>query len=349
MKAVVFSFTAAGAELSLHVRECLRKNGFAVQVMTVERYAAAANGLLSLRPNLQAATATAFRDARALVFIGAVGIAVRAVAPYVADKRRDPAVIGVDEKGRFVVPLLSGHIGGANRLARQLADFLGGTAVITTATDVNRLFAVDEWAAQRGLQLFSLTAAKRFAAALLAARPVGFYSDFPVAGPLPAGVKFADSGAVGMAVTLKKSCYPFADTVVLRPRIVHLGIGCRRGISAAQIRRLVRRELRRLDLSPTVIAGIATLDIKQDEDGLLAFAAEAGLALRFYTAASLRAVDGSISPSSFVAQTVGVDNVCERAALRSSGGTLLLPKTAGDGVTMALAVEDFVVSFPEDA
>ena len=108
------------------------------------------------------------------MYVGATGIAVRAIAPYVRDKFHDPAVVSVDEAGRFVVPLLSGHVGGANELARVVAELCGGQAVVSTATDVNELFAVDEWAARRGYAIVERVIAKEISARLLEGASVGF-------------------------------------------------------------------------------------------------------------------------------------------------------------------------------
>lgn len=128
-----------------------------------------------------------FSSADALVFIGACGIAVREIAPYLASKKTDPAVLCIDEKMQFVIPLLSGHIGGANDLARRLAAALGASAVITTATDVNGKFAVDAWAAKNECVISSMLLAKKVAAEILE-RDVPLVSDFPIKGVLPGGI-----------------------------------------------------------------------------------------------------------------------------------------------------------------
>ncbi|MGN8690593.1 cobalamin biosynthesis central domain-containing protein, partial [Atopobiaceae bacterium HCP3S3_F7] len=164
----------------------------------------------------------------ALVFVGAAGIAVRAVAPLVADKRRDPAVVSVDERGSVAVPLLSGHVGGANDLAREVARATGGVAAVSTATDVRGLLAVDAWAAEQGLDLLEWDLAKEVSARLLAGEPVGFASDVPVAGELPAGFVRGEV-ELGVCVTRDPARSPFARTLHLIVRDVTVGVGCRRG------------------------------------------------------------------------------------------------------------------------
>ena len=133
-------------------------------------------------------TRRCFAGCDAIVFIGAAGIAVRMIAPLVKAKDTDPAVLVIDEKGRFVIPILSGHIGGANALAMRLATLLHATPVITTATDVNGVFAVDVWATQNGCAIPDTQHIKAVSAALLVGQSVGVQSYFGICGTLPMGV-----------------------------------------------------------------------------------------------------------------------------------------------------------------
>lgn len=347
MEAVVFSFTAAGTALSLRIGPVLSELGFIVTHETMNKFIPMNPAVLRPFPlNVAESVRLAFRNAEALVFVGAAGIAVRSVAPQLRGKEKDPAVLVVDEKGEYVVPLLSGHIGGANNIARYLAKGLGGHAVITTATDVNNLFAVDEWAAVQGLRLSSLTDAKAFAAALLERGQAGLYSDFPLGGDVPASLVQAEQGPAGLAVTVKDECYPFAVTVVARPPILHIGVGCRRGASADFIARRVGEDMEQLHLSWDAVADVSTIDIKKDEVGITEFARARHLPVRYYTARQLNDAPGKFISSGFVRRVVGTDNVCERAAVLSShGGRLLLEKSGRDGVTVAIACEEYVVQF----
>lgn len=284
--------------------------------------------------------------ADALVFIGACGIAVRAIAPHVKDKLADPCVVCVDEGGQFAIPVLSGHVGGGNDLARRVAALTGGTAVITTATDVNGRFSVDQWAARQGLCLDNRGAIKAISAALLEGRPVGFASEFPVEGSLPGGVG-GEGAHVGFAVTLNPQACPFPQTLRLYPKILALGIGCRRGTTAETIAKAVDEAMARGGLAPQAVCQVCTIDRKGDEAGLLEFCQNRGLPLVTYPAEELAAVPGEFTPSPFVEKTVGVDNVCERSAL-AGGGRLLIPKQAGGGVTVAVAQQPYTVRFEEE-
>ena len=277
-----------------------------------------------------------FRDMGALIFVGAAGIAVRAIAPHVRSKAVDPAVLCIDERGQFVIPLLSGHIGGANALAEKLAAALGAAAVVTTATDVNRRFSVDKWAAENGYGIDDLKAAKAVSSAILE-RDVPLCTPLPVVGELPPGVVRGDAGDVGIYVGWEKRT-PFAATLHLIPKALHLGLGCRRGTEIAALRSAVETVLEERHIDPRAVKCAASIDLKKDEPGLLGYCAAMGWPLAFYSAEQLRAVEGDFTPSAFVEQVTGVDNVCERAALLGAE-TLIVKKTARNGVTVAVAAE----------
>ena len=289
-----------------------------------------------------------FSGVDALVFVGACGIAVRSIAPFVRSKTTDPAVIVVDELGRQAISLLSGHIGGANALTRRIAEDLGAIPVITTATDLSRRFAADEWAARNGLIISSMKAAKDFAVEILR-RDLPLYSDFPIEGTPPGGLYlYAEASAsdCGLAISCRNVA-PFERTLTLIPRILHLGIGCKRNTPAENIHRAVQAVLEGANLSPRALKSVASIDVKRDEAGLLETCESMRLPVNFYSAEELRAVEGSFTPSNFVQNTVGVDNVCERAAMRAAGAgaTRIVNKTCLDGVTVAIAQEKWSACF----
>ena len=346
MEAAIYSFSLRGAELAKRIEAVLSDLDYSVSNKTVAKYAEQA-ALAPMLPDHNAACGEDFARCQLLVFVGAVGIAVRTIAPYIKSKLTDPAVLSIDERGNFVIPLLAGHIGGANEMARYVAAALEAQACVTTATDVNGLFAVDEWAARNNMVLCSLKAAKDFAAALVAGDTVGLYVDagFEIVGDLPKQVEINGSLPIGMAVTLSKRLAPFRPaTVRLLPKIVHLGIGCKRNTPLERIEELVLPELERLDLDMRSIAGLASVDLKKDEQGLLAFAQKYKIPAHFYSAEELNALEGDFTPSSFVQSVVGVSNVCERSAVKdAAGGRLALRKTSRNGVTLAIAVEELVL------
>ena len=327
MRTAVIAFTEGGAVLGQRVADALN-----APLSLPPRLAEAKGGLAYA--SLETWTAEAWRHCDALVFIGACGIAVRAIAPYVKDKFTDPAVVSLDEAGRFVVPLLSGHVGGANDLARRLAALTGGAAAISTATDVNGLWAVDVWARDNRLTITRRDLARAVSAALLDRRPVGFSSDFPVEGTLPRGLQAAP-GHVDIHVTASSRQ---EKALRLVPRCLILGIGCRKDASQNQIQTAAEAALARAELDRAAVKSAASIDLKAEEPGLLAFCAAWELPFTAYRPEALAAVPGEFTPSPFVRSVTGVDNVCERSAA-AGGGTLLLRKFALDGVTVAIALE----------
>ena len=287
-------------------------------------------------------TKNAWNGGYDLLFISAVVIAVRAIAPHVRSKTEDPAVVVTDEKGRFVIPILSGHIGGANELARRLSEKLGALAVVTTATDINNRFSVDAWAAAKGYTIDDLGAAKAVSAAILEG-DVPMLCQLPVAGAYPAGVTPGESGKTGILVGWSVAS-PFDRTLRIIPKALRLGIGCRRGVTAETIEAAVSAVLSENAIDRRAVKSVSSIDLKADEAGLLEFCEKNGWPAEFHSAARLAAVEGNFTPSAFVKSVTGVDNVCERAALLGAK-RLLVKKTARGGVTVAVAVEDLEVHF----
>lgn len=289
---------------------------------------------------LEGWTAEGFHTGENLIFVGAVGIAVRAIAPFVKSKTSDPAVVAVDEGGTYAIPLLSGHLGGANDLARQIARVSQAQAIITTATDVRGLFPVDQWARQQGLRVENPEKIKAVSAKVLAGETVFIKSDVPISGAPPEGVALGEEGDVDVEI----SCHPRAETALhLLPAAMVLGVGCKRGTPKQALEQAFAELLAREGLSPLAVGKVCSIDLKKDEPGLLAFCNEHSLSLETYSAGELAAVPGEFTASDFVRRVTGVDNVCQRAAaLGSAGGAerLLGEKYQREGVTMALALGD---------
>ena len=338
MKVAVFAYSRQGCKTARRVIEHFA--GHEIQGYTMERFEEP--GFLPIRRPSKPFYGPIFNDVDAMVFVGSVGIAVREIAPHVRDKATDPAVVSIDELGQFSVPLLSGHIGGANDLALALAETIGATPVITTATDINKKFSVDAWAARKGLVIASLSRAKAVSAAILE-QNVPLKSDFSIVTNLPNGVVLADYGDVGIRISVFKD-EPYERTLRLIPKVLHLGIGCRKGTPTEAIREAVERVLQEYNIDRRAIKCVASIDLKKEEPGLLEFCAERKLPVQFYAAGELKAVPGAFTPSDFVQSITGVDNVCERSALVGAK-ELIVRKTAMNGVTVALAAEHMEVRF----
>jgi cobalt-precorrin 5A hydrolase len=277
------------------------------------------------------------------VFVAAAGIAVRCIAPHLRGKEVDPAVVCMDQDGRFAVSLLSGHLGGANDLALRCAAVSGGQAVITTATDCAGLPSLDVLARDRGMAIGNLGRVKAVNAALLRGEAVQLYD--------PGGYLRAEDpkhfnevddparwrhGQPGVWVSWCRDC-PDEAALRLYPRVLMLGVGCRRGVSGAAISAHIRESFRAADLSFLSIGGLGSVEAKADEPGLLEAAEGLGVVPEFFDAARLGAV-AVPNPSAAVMERMGTPSVAEAAAvLLARGGPLVMDKTATSNVTLAVA------------
>ena len=269
----------------------------------------------------------AFEQGTALVFISAMGIAVRSIAPYVKDKLQDPPVIVMDELGLHVIPVLSGHMGGANELALEIAEATGAEPVITTATDINGAFPVDIFAKENGLRIANREGIAKVSSAALKGRPVTIsIKDYPPQEPVD--VVVTDDASYGNMASLR-----------LCPGRYAAGIGCRRGKSFEEIREFAEKMLADAGIEISEIGAVATIDIKANEPGIRALAECWKVPLITYEAAVLEKAPGEFASSDFVKEKVGVDNVSERAAVLAAGpgSQLAVHKKAENGMTFAVA------------
>ena len=283
-------------------------------------------------------TKEAFLRDDALIFVGACGIAVRSIAPYVRDKFQDPAVVCVDEAGQFAIPLLSGHVGGANRLAETVASGIGAVPVVTTATDVEKKFAVDVFAKDHGFVITDRKLAKEISADILAGEPVGVFSDFGFSAwkKIPEGL-FEDR-------ICKRNLWITVSGKEKKGIPSALGIGCKRGTSVEKIRTAVESAMERNGIDLRSVFAAASIDIKKQEQGLIEFAKELQVPFLTFSSEELNGQPGDFPESEFVRKTTGTGNVCERSAVaacrlgvRASECRILIHKEAEDGVTVAAA------------
>lgn len=357
------------------------------------------------------------RQCDAIIFVGATGIAVRAIAPFICGKAVDPAVLVIDEAGRYVISLLSGHLGGANALARTAASLIEAEPIITTATDAESAFVVDTFAKENGFLLTDLRKAKEVSAKVLRGEKLRIYSDIPMerlvqrparneAELVPAKeidradiiisyrthilkpVSEPDAGASDRPSDASEIQHPEyqnselsetrTDAVQIHHLVdrdsepstasgslgvsehpaekssqaiglrliakrVHVGLGARKGVTQAEVAAAVATCLEDAGIDPRAVVALASIDLKKQEAGILAYSYESGVPFVTYTAEELRTVEGAFAGSSFVQSVTGVANVCERAAAyaagRSGHAEVLVHKTIHGNVTTAVAVE----------
>lgn len=367
-RAAIFAFTENGEQLAQRIAHKLQKQGYIC------------TSYPKTMKSLTAWTGEQFAVAQVLIFVGAAGIAVRAVACWVKDKFTDPAVVVVDEMGKFVIPLLSGHLGGANDFARMLAAYLCAVPVITTATDLHGCFAVDVFAREKGLWIADRRLAKEMSAAALEGKAMGFFFDHPLREvwtgkdwdkkdenekkcaknspdkreqsekgrvkklwigeeELP-GFCLEQPGEINLYLGIwKKEKWqekiPKDNTLQLVPKVLTLGVGCRRGIASEDLKQQVMEGLDEWGIWPCAVKRMATITLKKEEKALDELCQEMHWELCFFSPQELLTAEGEFSYSAFVEEITGVGNVCERAAVLGAGAPLLKKKIIKKGVTLA--------------
>ena len=295
------------------------------------------------------------------VFIMSTGIVVRVIAPLINNKIEDPAVVVVDDQANHAISLLSGHLGGANALTQKVANIIGADPVITTATDVNKVPAIDVLAKEMHLLIENPGAIKTVNMALLKSEkifvhdPFGFLnSSLPHIEPFTYGGTKKHlkknyrvnefEGVPGICVDDVIVDLP-PEVLVLRPASLVAGIGCNRNTAMEEMKALLADVFATHNLAPACLASLASIDVKSDETGLLSLSEDLNLPLIFYNRQELNQVTEIKNPSIVVEKHVGVKSVCEAAAiLTARGGTLIVPKQLTKNVTIAIARIDFLSS-----
>ncbi|WP_020677271.1 cobalt-precorrin 5A hydrolase [Geopsychrobacter electrodiphilus] len=346
MTLAIIAITSGGAQLARR----LHAQAEDAELWLPEKFRLA-DGLNYFDGKLSELLPQLFARVDGLICIMASGIVMRLLAPHLKGKDQDAAVVVCDEAGQFAISLLSGHLGGANELAEEVASFLGGTAVITTATDVNQLPAFDEVARKCNMAVEPLTRIKLLNRLLLEQQPIvladaegavaAAYQNIPCVKIVRSFATALEQTAAGYVFVSNRYLPPLndrPDLLALRPRNLAVGIGCNRDTSADEIEMVVRQTLREAFLAFASIGAIASIDAKQDEVGLLQFADKHRLPLHFYSADDLNAIEAPTPASDYVQHAVGAKGVCEPAALLvSSGGRMLVKKKKNGNVTVAIA------------
>jgi cobalt-precorrin 5A hydrolase/precorrin-3B C17-methyltransferase len=290
----------------------------------------------------------------ALVFIMASGIVVRTIAPLLKDKKSDPAVVVLDEQGKFAVSMVGGHLGGANELANEVAGFLKGEAVVSTASDVNGLPSIDLWARDNGLLIENWDVLPQVGTRYINNGGLRVYSDIALELP-PEFLRVADPRFADAIISNRRDVYAGSPRctitgegcatdacrvkgqVYLRPVNLVVGIGCNSGTARNEIEDAVISTLEEHNLVFSSVHTVATIDIKRDEPGLKAFVQKNNFPLCSFNYQELNRVEG-IEKSEAVLRATGAIGVAEPAALLASGAErLLVSKQKKGNVTVAVA------------
>lgn len=284
-----------------------------------------------------------------IVFVGACGIAVRMIAAFIVDKLTDSPVVVIDEKGTNVIPILSGHVGGANELAVYLANILNATPIITTATDINNKFAVDIFAKENSLTIVNKEDIAKVSAKVLKNYKILIYIDDKIS-CFEEYRKNAEAYSKDVDIVYDKesadvviSNIPCENGMWLKPKEYIFGIGCKRGTSKEDIENYLLDKCQENNISINDIRAIVSIDVKKNETGIIEFCSKNDIPFITYTKKELLSVEGDFTGSSFVLEKVGVDNVCERAVAKYLGnrGKIIMKKNSFSGITLSIGYMHF--------
>jgi cobalt-precorrin 5A hydrolase len=326
MKIAVLSITKNGAELSkklfnsiecdVYVKEDFKFNGAKIINFPLKRF-----------------VKKIFKMYDALVFIMATGIVVRVVADCLKDKFEDPAVVVIDEKGKFVISLLSGHVGGANELAKKLSKLLNAVPVITTASDVNGIESIDMIAKRYGFEIERREDLSKVSAAIVNSEPVDFIVD-PELDIEIESKSYIDSAA--QVYITNKVVFSKKLHVILRPKNLVLGIGCKKNIQIKKLLQFVENSLVFLNLSKNSIRAIATIELKKKEDALLKLSKYLNVPLKIYSVEDIKRVENLFEGSEFVKKIIGVGSVARPVGYLESNMGKELFYSKKDGMVLSI-------------
>lgn len=349
MKIAVIAITHKGADLGLKIGLALKGDVYLKQRAPLEKWCRE-HGEFPLKAevfsnSLGDLVEKIFYAYEGLVFIMACGIVVRSIAPYLKGKTKDPGVVVLDEKGSFAISLLSGHIGGANRLAEKISVITGCTPVITTATDVNKVISFDLYAMDNNCIIENIEDLKYISSTLVNGGSVGLYTDCKVKSEFSSNIIQIGTCPMVVAITNSMDIPVKAERLlILRPKNLYLGIGCKKGKRKEEIENAVMRYLEENKKSILSVKKVSSIDLKREEKGIIEFCKERGIQFVTHIVEDIKSIEDKFTTSDFVKQITGVGNVAQPCAvLAGENARIICSKKAFDGITLALAEEEFFV------
>lgn len=333
MKIACISFTQSGRKIGERLQG-LKENDY---IITHYHNSDMEDGIKKILPQL-------WKEQDGLVFIGSTGMAIRLINPYIEHKTLDPAVVTVDDMGRFSISLLSGHLGGANKLAEWISDKIDALPVITTASDNRNIEAVDLFAKKNDYHIEDIKSLTKISAMMVDGKTIGFYSEDEIKIDYPnlkilSNPEDLTSDISGLIIVSSRNFHcPDAPCAVLRPKNINVGIGCRRNVDGNRIIDAVIHNLKELNLSPKGIKAIGTVEVKKDEKGILETCEYFGVSPTIFSIEEIGTVDHMFEKSQFVKDTIGVYSVAEPSA-HLLGGKMILTKSKHDGITISITKE----------
>lgn len=307
------------------------------------------NATLYLKENsnfkLDEAAKKAMEECDGIIFISSTGIAVRAIAPYIQKKDKDPGVVVVDLSAKYAINILSGHLGGGNELTLRVAEILGAEPVITTATDNMNIIGPDMIAKRYNLIIDNLKTAKDIAALLVDNKVVGIKDDYNLVEITKGYEKIDEIKEDSIWITNKikaenvesNKAYNIDYSKVLKliKQDIVLGIGARRNTPFEKLKKFIEESLIKYNIDIKAVNKIVSVDVKKDEQGIIELAEYLGCPFITFTRDEIRTVQDKFEGSPFVFKTLGITGVCE-PSVDLAGAEILEGKIKHDGMTLAI-------------
>ncbi len=317
---ILISVTGQGDEIGKQLQKAFPKLTF------ISRRSVVGEGL-------KVVTKKAIETSSTIIFVASTGIAVRAIAPWVKDKKTDPAVLVIDSQGQYVISLLSGHLGGANQMTKKIASCLGASPIITTATDQLGILAPDVISKKYNLVIENMDQCKAISVHLIEGEQVAFIDQDKVI-PLPKGYVEPSEGVPYQVVVSNKARVPEVDLQLIRQNII-LGIGCRKNVDPSKMQAYILKALKDENIHPLAIKKIVSIDLKKDEPAIVALADYLNVPFKVYSKEAINEVKEPFNRSDFVKDKVGVPGVCEPCVILT-GAKIIKEKDKYEGMTLSI-------------
>lgn len=336
MKIACFSFTEEGKELGDKI-VCLSNE-------EQSKYIVHHFTNFEIEGGVKNSLGNAWKEYDGLIFISATGIAVRMIGPYIKDKTLDPAVVVVDDLGRFSISLISGHLGGANELAQWVAYKIQAVSVITTASDNRGIEAIDIFAKKNNYYMEDMKSIKDITAMMIKGKTIGFYSEMDAIIKydnlvILEDLNYIDPSIDGLIIVSSQKIEPIntkTPYTSLRPKDINVGIGCRKGVEHMRIINAIENVFRDINLSTKSIKAIGTIEVKKDEKGIIETAKHFNCPLKIFSIDEIKEIEEKFEKSQFVKDTIGVYSVSEPVAYLM-GGRLITKKAKNNGITISVS------------
>lgn len=327
IKTAVICFTKNGIDVSKKIKALASNNLYNFELFAkFDGFECTGENITFVEESIYEWTLKMQKNKYAIVFIGAMGIAVRAISKGLTDKLNDAPIIVIDELGINIIPVIAGHVGGANEMALHIAEKIGATPVITTATDIEGSFSVDLFAKENNLAIYNKDGIKKVSTKALEGKTIRIsIENYP---PVYSDVIISNDK------TMSNQC-----DILLNPKGYAVGVGCKKGTSFEALNEFFIGTIKKNNIDINEIGAIASIDLKANEEGLIELCSYYRIPFITYTKEILLKAQGTFEESEFVMEKTGVGNVCERAAilLTNNRGTIIQNKCSENGMTIAIA------------